>query len=286
MMSNWIDAHLHLTDPRVEANVPSLISEAASAGITRFVLGGIDPEEWERQKRLAIDYPNQFILSFGLHPWWVASRESDDRITPALARLAAELDRDPRLLSAIGETGLDFHPRFQAESHPLQERVFREHLRLAMRYEVPLVLHIVRAHDRALEILREERRDASRGGGPAVYRGIVHSFSDSPYYAGAYLDLGFAPSISAPVITRGEGSAFDKLRHTMVTLSATAFVLETDSPDQSPAGELGLNRPANLVKVAEAVAKIREPKFPGTTAKTILDQSAENLRRIFSIPSP
>jgi len=145
------------------------------------------------------------------------------------------------------------------------------------------VLHIVQAHDRALEILREERRAASKAGLPATYHGIVHSFSEGPYYAQAYLELGLTPSISASVITRGKGPAFEKLRHTMVTLSATAFVLETDSPDQPPAGETGMNRPTNLVKVAEAVAKIRESKFPGTSSTSLLDQSAENLRRIFSI---
>ena len=284
MMSNWIDAHIHLTDPRIAADLPSLLREAAEAGITQFVLGGIDPDEWDRQKRLAIVYPKQLTLAFGLHPWWIASRAHDDRVTPALARLSAELDLDPRACHAIGETGLDFHPRFQESSHPLQERVFREHLRLALKHQLPLVLHIVRAHPRALEILNEEQRAAPRTSHLEGYRGIVHSFSDGPISAQAYLDLGFTLSISAPVITRGKGSAFEKLRQTMVTLPATAFVLETDSPDQPPLGEQGMNRPANLVKIAEAVARIREPKFPGTTAATLLDQSAENIRRIFSIP--
>jgi TatD DNase family protein len=284
MMSNWIDAHIHLTDPRIADELPSLLSEAAAAGITNFVLGGINPDEWDRQKALLKTYPGQMTLAFGLHPWWIASRESDDRITPALGRLAAELELETRVCRAIGETGLDFHPRFQESSHALQETVFREQLRLALGHEMPLVLHIVRAHARALTILREEQRDASSESALPLYRGIVHSFSEGPTFAQAYLELGFTLSISAPVITRDHGSGFEKLRQTMVTLSATEFVLETDSPDQAPKGEVGLNRPANLVKVAEAVARIREPKFPGTTASTLLDQSAETIRRIFSIP--
>lgn len=283
VMSNWIDAHVHLTDARIADVLPSLLSEAANAGIMRYVLGGIDPEEWDRQKGLALAYPDRLTLTFGLHPWWVASRESDDRISPALARLVAELDREDRVCQAIGETGLDFHPRFQASSHALQERVFRDHLRLSFSRGLPLVLHIVRAHDRALEILREERRAASQDSGAVAYTGIVHSFSEGPAYARAYLDLGFKLSISAAVITRDRGSAFEKLRQTMVTLLATDFVLETDSPDQPPLGETGLNRPTNLVKVAEAVARIRESHFPGTTATQLLDQSADTVSRIFKI---
>jgi TatD DNase family protein len=283
MMSNWIDAHLHLSDPRIETELPTLIREARAAGITHFVLGGLNPEEWERQKELARVYPKRLTLTFGLHPWWVIEQASIERVAPALARLFAELALDRRLCKGIGETGLDFHPRFPGDTHAVQERVFREHLRLALAHRLPLVLHVVRAHARALEILREEQRDASRGQHPEGYTGIVHSFADEPTIAEAYLDLGLVPSISAAVITRGKGSAFEKLRQTMVTLSATTFVLETDSPDQPPAGEAGLNPPANLVKVAEAVARVREAKFPGTTAAKLLDQSAETVRRIFSI---
>lgn len=282
-MSNWIDAHLHLTDPRIETTIPSLLEEASNAGISRFVLGGVEPDEWERQKSLAEKYPARFSLAFGLHPWWVAGLGSIARAAPALAKLSSELALERPLCHAVGETGLDFHPRFSPATHAVQEQVFREHLRLALRFRMPLVLHIVRAHERAIEILTEERRDASDGREPKLYTGIVHSFSEGPVFAQTYIDLGLTPSISAPVITRGKGSAFEKLRQTMVTLSATKFVLETDAPDQPPAGEIGLNRPANLVKVAEAVARIRESKFPGTTAAGLLDQSAENLRRIFRI---
>lgn len=282
-MSNWIDAHLHLTDARVEASAPALIADAAARGIARFILGGVDPEEWDRQKRLHTAFPERIVPVFGLHPWWIASRAHDDRITPALARLSSELEASPRICRAVGETGLDFHPRFQQSSHALQETVFREHLRLARLHHVPVVLHVVRAHERALTILREERRDASSVDGPEPYRGIVHSFSEGPEIARAYLELGLVPSISASVITRGRGSAFEKLRQTVVTLSATAFVLETDSPDQPPAGVSGLNLPTNLVTVAEAVARHRGMKHPGTTAAELLDASTANLRRIFDL---
>ncbi|MBS1960943.1 MAG: TatD family hydrolase [Bdellovibrionales bacterium] len=282
-MSNWIDAHLHLTDARIEANAPALIAEAVAQGISGFILGGVDPDEWDRQKRLHAAFPDRVVPVFGLHPWWIASRAHDDRITPALARLSSELEASPRVCRAIGETGLDFHPRFQESSHALQETVFREHLRLARFHRVPIVLHVVRAHDRALAILREERRDASSVDGPEPYGGIVHSFSEGPDVARAYLDLGLIPSISASVITRDKGSAFEKLRQTVVTLPATSFVLETDSPDQPPAGVSGLNEPSNLVTVAEAVARHRAVKHPGTTAAELLDGSAATLRRVFDI---
>ena len=277
-MSNWIDAHLHLTDLRIADRVPSLLDEARRAGIVGFGLGGIEPAEWERQKQLSAKYPGTFFHAFGLHPWWVAERTSKEELDTGLERLRNELDCRPRACLAIGETGLDFHPRFSEMSHADQEWVFRAHLRLALEHGLPLVLHVVRAHERALAILDEERRVASSR---LAYQGIVHSFSDSLSVASAYLKMGFTLSISASVITRGRGTAFEKLRQTMVTLPATAFVFETDSPDQPLAGESGMNRPSNLVKIAEAVAALRKDHFPNETARELLDQAADTVRRVF-----
>lgn len=283
-MSNWIDAHIHLTDPRLQLDLAQVLVEAERAGISRFILGGIEPEEWERQKELARAYPERIFPVFGLHPWWVATADAGDS-ERGLACLRAEAGAVSPRCRAIGETGLDFHPRFSSETHAHQEAVFRAHLRLALETGMPLVLHVVRAHSRALEILAEEQdqRIASEGGRPSSYTGIVHSFSDEPAIARAYLGFGLLPSISAPVITRGSGGAFEKLRQTVVTLAATEFVLETDAPDQPPTGETGVNAPTNLVRVAEAVARIRATKFPAEGAGALLDQSAENLRRIFRI---
>lgn len=269
---DWIDAHAHFTDDRIEQNLPEILSVLSRAGISRFILGGIDPSEWEKQKEISRKFPGKFFHSFGLHPWWVSHAE-EEAIASGLNTLRSELEKKDRLCIAIGETGLDHHPRFPEVTHPVQAKVFRAHLRLAFEFDLPLVLHIVRAHEAALGILDEEIGRSGRGAS-----GIIHSFSGDPATARAYLRLGLVPSISAPVITRGKGSAFEKLRQTMVTLMATEFVLETDSPDQPPAGETGINHPLTLLRIADEVAALRQ-----TTREAILDHSRENLRRIFKI---
>lgn len=276
-MKEWIDAHAHFTDDRLEKELPALLAALAQAGISRFVLGGIDPSEWEKQKRLAQVHPGKIFQSFGLHPWWVSAVSSEE-LSEGLAKLRLELADPERVCLAIGETGLDHHPKFSKDVHPAQAAAFRAHLRLAFEFNLPLVLHIVRAHEEALSILREEGRSASEKG-TLPYSGIVHSFSGDPATARAYLDLGLTPSISAPVLTRGEGSAFEKLRQTVVTLGATEFVLETDSPDQPPAGESGVNHPLTLLRIADEIAVLRH-----TTREAVLDQSRDTVKRIFRIP--
>lgn len=275
-MNEWIDAHTHFTDSRIESDLPEILRSLSEAGVTRFVLGGVDPAEWEKQKLLGERYPGVFFHSFGLHPWWV-SYADESEIADGLTALRRELAQPSPVCVALGETGLDHHPKFSESVHPVQAAVFRAHLRLALEFNLPLVLHVVRAHDAALAILREESRNVSSAGSPP-YSGIVHSFSGDPTTARSYLDLGLAPSISAPVITRHQGSAFEKLRQTVVTLGATEFVLETDAPDQPPAGESGINHPLTLLRIADEIAALRK-----TTREAVLDQSRESIKRIFRI---
>src|ERR1700690_4000013 len=66
---NWIDAHCHLSDSRVSAE--PVLQECRRAGISRFVLGGVNPEDWERQGLLARAHPGVFFKVFGAHPWWI-----------------------------------------------------------------------------------------------------------------------------------------------------------------------------------------------------------------------
>ncbi len=261
------------------------IAAANESGIYGFILGGVDPEDWTRQKEIARSRPGFVWPTFGVHPWTVAKLASEapdgKRVKEAESLLRSELEAARGECVGIGETGLDFHPRFNLSTHPEQMRSFRAHLRLAAEFRLPAVLHIVRAHSQALEILREEAeriewRNALFPGG----RGLVHSFSGDLDQARAYLALGFTPSISAPVITRNSGTAFEKLRRAVVTLRATEFVIETDAPDQPPAGEGGPNRLTSLRRVAETLANLR-----GGNSEDLLDESTRTLRRIFRLPA-
>ena len=57
-----------------------------------------------------------------------------------------ELDKRPQKLVALGEIGLDLYrddPQFEK-----QERVLEAQLKLAKRYELPVILHSRRTHDK------------------------------------------------------------------------------------------------------------------------------------------
>jgi TatD DNase family protein len=257
----WIDGHCHLADPRLAGSLDQVLAASRDAGVDAWVQGGVSPEDWDRQLELKRKLGKERLLtSFGLHPWWVSgsSKAEVESGLEALARRLPEAD-------ALGELGLDLGEK-HAASLELQTFAFREQLKLAREAGKPLVLHIVRAHTQAIEILREFS--------PYPAGGLVHSFSSSRETAKVYVGLGLLLSISGVITKPG----FQTLKKTLDWLPIENLVLETDSPDQPPAGVTGLNEPARLVEVARAAGEIR-----GEGAEALLAASAGNLRKLFGV---
>jgi TatD DNase family protein len=237
-----------------------VIARARALGVTRFVMGGIEPTEWVKQREIEAQFPGQIFTAFGLHPWWVDQAFRDgapERVTHALDELTKTLQSGYRP-QAIGETGLDLGPRVDPASLPLQITAFRAQLALARKQGLPLVLHIVRAHEQALEILAEH----------GELRGLVHSFSGNSTVAERYRRLGLLISVGAGVTRNG----FESLKKAVVRLPAESLVIESDSPDQLP-------EPASVWEVARAVAALMGR--PESAAQQILEQSRINLERDF-----
>jgi TatD DNase family protein len=261
-----LDAHCHLADERIYSRASAVIEDCVAAGVDRFLLGGVSPDEWDRQAELHRQFPARIGMVWGLHPWWVHDQHAAGRkmadFSGALARLREAAPR----LSGVGELGLDQIRGPRAESRGLQVEVFRAQLAIARETDSPIVLHVVQAHSEALEILRTE---APR------WRGIVHSFAADLATARSYLDLGLLLSISGRV-TYPEAKA---LRQTVRDCPVEALVFETDSPDQPPLGVTANHTPQSLLRVVEEVSILRGLGAEG--ASELAQKSRERLERIF-----
>jgi TatD DNase family protein len=87
----------------------------------------------------------------GIHPWWLEDYTAEE-IESLKAQIQLLLEKG--LLWGIGETGLD---RGMPELMEFQKELFLWHLELADTYQLPLMIHNVRAGSDFLEILKSKK---------------------------------------------------------------------------------------------------------------------------------
>jgi TatD DNase family protein len=249
----WIDAHAHWAQAfpsgSDETALAKQVAELRAQGMVLSIQAGVDPEDWKRQLELASHDP-WFRPVLGLHPWWV-KEHSRAECDHALEELTRHFETNASRIAALGELGLDFSKNGKA-CEELQVHVFEHQLELAQRFSKPLVLHLVHAQERSLEVLRRHAR------GRAL-RGIVHAFSGSIETARQYLSLGLKLSIGPGI---SEPGRFLSLKKALPQLRPEDWVLESDW-----AGE-------KFFRAAQAAS--------GLTGRPVADiavQTAENLRQ-------
>ena len=247
-MSFWIDTHCHLDAPELAPDVDAVRAQARAAGVAHCVLPAVQRSNWDDVRRLAHQHGDSYAL--GIHPLCTATAADED--LAHLAQALAQHRDDPRLV-AVGEIGLDyFVPGLDPDR---QAHFYREQLRLARRFGLPVILHVRRSADKLLKGLREV---------PGL-SGIAHAFNGSVQQAQAFVDLGFKLGFGGAV-------TYDRalqLRRLATELPLGCLVMETDSPDIPPhwlyttAAERGAGRPqgrntpGELPRIGEVVAGLR-----------------------------
>jgi len=252
----WVDTHCHLDAPEFDADRDEVIARAQAAGVLLQVIPAVMPSTFAPAREAA--HRCQGAYALGIHP--LCAHQVPDDAALQLAQALERWQTDARLV-AVGEIGLDhFVPELQADaSRALQERIYAAQLELAVRFQLPVILHVRRSADGLLKHLRR-LRDAGR----RVPGGIAHAFNGSEQQAQAFIELGFKLGF-------GGAMTFDRalqIRRLAAELPAEAIVLETDAPDIPPhwlyrtaeeraQGLRSRNEPAELPRIAETLAALR-----------------------------
>lgn len=234
------DSHCHLDDKSYQSDREAVLERAREAGVTGFMVVGINLPTARKAIQLAETHPGVFA-SVGIHPHDAA--HCSEAVLEELVHLA-----EHEKVCAWGETGLDFNRMYSP--HAVQEKWFARQLDIATRLNLPLIFHERDSNGRFLEMLKAS--------GASSLRGVVHCFSGNRREMLAYLDLGLHIGITGIVTMRERGRA---LRDLVPLIPEDRLLVETDAPYLTPAPERNRarrNEPAFVKSVLLKVAKIRQ----------------------------
>jgi TatD DNase family protein len=269
MMHQYIDSHAHLFYEDYKRDLENVLSRAKDAGVKFCIVPGIDLKSSREAVSLAEQHENIFAC-IGVHPHEAAKATDKD------FGEIEELSNHPKVV-AIGEIGLDYHYDFSPKDR--QKDIFTAQIKIAVRQNLPLVVHTRESTHDAFAIVQEavktypdwkEARTAPR-------RGVFHCFPGTAEEAEYLRGLGFYVSYTG-IVTFKKSESIEIVKQ----IGVHNILLETDSPYMTPVPFRGKrNEPANIVyigrKIAEALHIMEEEVARVTTENTMhlfgLDES-------------
>ncbi|USD64756.1 TatD family hydrolase [Vibrio sp. SCSIO 43136] len=256
-----IDTHCHLDLVARQKNLEIVINEALQAGVTHFIVPGINQDNWAELIKLGEKHA-QIYYAFGFHPLFLGGINDN-----SIQRLKWQLEESFRLSQkcvAVGECGLDF---FQGkEQVDEQISLLEQQILLANQFKLPVILHSRKAHQEMIQSLKRTQPD---------YGGVVHGFSGSYQQAMDYINLGLKIGVGG-VITYPRAN---KTRQTIARLPLESLVFETDAPDMPLSGYQGVpNEPKRVAEVLTSLNTLRTEQ-----KQTIASQVKENSKLLFGI---
>jgi TatD DNase family protein len=231
----FIDTHAHLYWEQFDEDRDAVIQRANDAGVSGIINIATDVDTSRQSIALAERHRGLYATA-GIHP--NDAGKFDAHTIVALR----DMLRHPRVV-AIGEIGLDFYREWCAPD--IQEKTFREQIRLAKEEGLPIVIHNRQAGRQILEVLLSEKTDSLGG--------VFHCFSEDLGIAREILALGFHISFTGNVTFKRS-----HLPEIAAHVPLERLLLETDCPFLAPEPKRGRrNEPAYVVHLAEKLAQIK-----------------------------
>lgn len=261
----YVDVHAHLIHPSFAGEEDAVAARAAAAGLDYVIVNGLEP----RSNRAVLELCERhahLLPALGVYPVDAVASKIDQAAwthpfaPPAPFDVDAEIDYIDSVadrIVAVGECGLDQY--WVTDQSEEQERVLRRLCEVAMRHDLPVILHTRKAERRTLDILREL----------GVEKADFHCFGGKLALAREVAEAGYYLSIP-PVVVRAE--AFQRYA---AKLPLDRLLTETDSPYMGPERD-ARNEPANVPLGVAAMAEAR-----GIGADAMAEAIRDNFRRLF-----
>ncbi|GMT50397.1 MAG: TatD family hydrolase [bacterium] len=257
-MDFWIDSHTHLDIiEKQPVHQQKLVDRLDVQNIKAVITVSTDIKSYFSGKTLSLNNPDTVFCTCGLYPSHAENYDGSLKKS-----LTDQLDEG--IAVALGECGLDYYRNYATPD--LQKTLFRDQVRLAKTYHLPIVIHAREAYEDVYTILKQE--------GPPD-GGVMHCYGGDAHYAKRFMDIGFYISFAGNVTYKKA----DDLRESCKSVPLHRLLLETDAPYLTPLPHRGeKNHPGMLVHTAQYVAELKNVSLNELSQATC--QNAINLFKL------
>lgn len=237
-----IDTHCHLYDEAFDGDREDAVRRAVDAGVGMMLLPDIDSGSTPRLEALQRTHPECFRSMAGLHPTSV-KENFEEELAHVHSRLTLKSIQENTIV-AVGEIGMDLY--WDRTYEEQQREALRRQMVWAEEVDLPVCLHIRKAHNEVFGLLREMNRPR--------YRGVMHCFGGSVQEAWRAVEMGFHLGIGGVVTFKNATMA-----EVVKAVPLERVLMETDAPYLSPVPHRGQrNESAYIPLIAQKIAELRE----------------------------
>jgi len=282
------DAHCHPYDkiktlPKTENESDIILSGGIGQSDVLAAASACSLEEFIYNEKLArnttINNSLRLLPCFGIHPQLFLVTSDECGITNDLMRDSNEMKvkdlldtlnmlASERRIYAIGECGFDLYNAAFRGTEKIQEIIFAEHLETAIKYGLPVVLHVRRAMNKIFNCAKTLSKCKSV---------IFHSWSGTYEEALSLLSRGINVYFSfGNTVMLNHKQAI----RSCALLPAERLLTETDTPYQPRRGESN-SFWTDLPLILETIASLRNEAGDNINAKDLELKIENNFKKVF-----
>ena len=257
-MEKIFDSHSHYNNSAFSEDYNALMQHLKDTGVGYVMNCGSSVQA--SRKALEQSETSDFMcFSAGIHPLDIED-DTCDADFEEIEKMAAH----PKC-KAIGEIGLDYHYDDAAEPQKQKEAFIRQ-LDMAVKLDMPVIIHIREAMQDSLEILKMYK---------GRVRGVIHCFSGSAESCKELVKMGYYIGFTGVVTFKNARKALEAMK----VVPFDRLLIETDCPYMAPEPYRGKRCDSSMLhQVAQKIADEL-----GKTKEEVLAQTYENAARLFEI---
>ncbi|HPT08676.1 MAG TPA: TatD family hydrolase [bacterium] len=280
-----IDTHCHLNFNDFKDDYLEIINKTLAEEVSMIIVGS-NLKTSERGVKIVNNFPSNVYTAIGLHPIHLQNEiiKSDKSETEAYEFITKKEDYqeenyqrlidDNKKIVAIGEIGLEyFHLNGSLEEikeiKKLQQQIFIRQLNLALKNNLPVIIHCREAHEDLYKILKDFFIKNPRSND----WGVIHCFSGDYDLAKKYIDLGLKISFTGLITFVNQWDEVIK------KIPLEKIMVETDSPYLSPIPFRGRrNEPLHVKEVIKKIAELK-----ALSIEEVAEITYKNAQELFNL---